>query len=174
MYEIHSPMAVEVSMSDIVSVLSSKSVATILDDGGTQCWTLDRTRAFHCDYVVVCRNRGDHPEGDEPHGTAFLVGKVNDVVPSTATPGRWKIQISEYALVDWPEAWGGNRNPVAYYKNTDYVDGHGDPRDFRSLDYQPVHPKPTGATGLTIAAAKAGLAESLNLPESAIEIIIRA
>jgi hypothetical protein len=94
-----------------------------------------------------------------------LVGKVKDVVPSTETPGRWLILISEYASVDFKDQWSG-RNPVAYWKDSDFPD-----IDFKALDYQPVEPaKPEG---LTIAAAKAGLAITFNVPETAIEITIR-
>lgn len=152
-------------MSDVVSVLTYKSIDTILATGGTQSWALDRNRAARCDYVVVCRNaKTRNPEGPEPHGSAFLVGKVKDVVPSTETEGRWLILISEYALVNEPDEWIG-RNPVAYWKDDDYK------IDFKSLEYKTVKPSPFG---LTIAEAKAGLAAGLNVPESSIEIIIRS
>jgi len=153
-------------MSDIISVLTFKSTESILATGGTQSWALDRNRAARCDYVVICRNaHSREAEGPELHGTAFLIGKVKDVIPSTETPGRWLILISEYAEVDYPNEWQG-RNPVAYWKDTDYED-----IDFKAQDYQPLT---NTAPGLTISEAKAGLAIGLNIPESAIEIIIRA
>lgn len=152
-------------MADIVSVLTYKSVDTILATGGTQSWALDRNRASRCDYVVLCRNAKTRaPEGPEPHGTAFLVGKIKDVVPSTETEGRWLILISEYALINEPDEWEG-RNPVAYWSDTDYN------INFKALSYLPLEPS---APGLTIAEAKAGLAIGLNVPESAVEIVIRA
>lgn len=163
-------------MSDVISVLTFKSVETILAVGGTQSWVLDRNRAARCDYVVICRNaKTREPEGPEEHGTAFMVGKVKDVVPSTETEGRWLIQISEYALVDWPDQWE-SRNPVAYYKDNEYryYKDDGDDYediDFKALDYQPLEKLPRG---LTIPEAKAGLALGLNVPESAIEIIVRS
>ena len=153
-------------MRDVISVLTFKSVETILAAGGTQSWALDRNRAARCDYVVICRNaKTRDPEGPEEHGPAFMVGKVKDVVPSTETEGRWLIQISEYALVDWPDEWEG-RNPVAYWKDDDYEDV-----DFKALNYQPLEKLPRG---LTIPEAKAGLALGLNVPESAIEIVVRS
>ncbi len=153
-------------MSDVISVLTFKSVETILTAGGTQSWALDRSRASRCDYVVICRNaQTRQPEGPEEHGTAFMVGKVKDVVPSTETEGRWLIQISEYALVDWPDQWQG-RNPVAYWKDSDYEDV-----DFKSLEYRPFETVPQV---LSIPEAKAALARGLNVPESAIEIVVRA
>jgi hypothetical protein len=152
-------------MSDIISVLTYKSADTILATGGTQSWALDRTRAARCDYVLMCRNANTRAtEGPEPHGTAFMVGKVKDVVPSTETQGRWLILISEYARIDVPDQWSG-RNPVAYWKDSDYKE-----IDFKALAFEPVI-KPS--IGLTISQAKAGLAAGLSVPESAIEIIVR-
>lgn len=153
-------------MSDVITVLTYKSVATILAAGGTQSWALDRSRAARCDYVVVCRNANTREaEGPEPHGTAFLIGKVKDVVPSTETQGRWLILISEYAVVDIPDQWSG-RNPVAYWKDSDYSE-----IDFKALGFEPLMKSPPG---LTIPEAKAALALGLKVPESAIEIIVRA
>lgn len=153
-------------MSDVIAVLTYKSVVTILDAGGTQSWALDRGRAARCDYVVICRNANTRAaEGPEPHGTAFLVGKVKDVVPSTDTQGRWLIQISEYAVVNVPDQWSG-RNPVAYWKDGDYPD-----IDFKALPFVPLRQAPRG---LTIAEAKAGLALGLNVAESSVEIVVRA
>lgn len=153
-------------MSDVVAVLTYKSIETILAAGGTQSWALDRGRAARCDYVVMCRNANTRDtEGPEAHGTAFLVGKVRDVVPSTETQGRWLILISEYAKVNFPDQWSG-RNPVGYWKDSDYPD-----IDFKALPFEPLR---KAASGLTIAQAKAGLALGLAVPESAIEIIVRA
>jgi hypothetical protein len=152
-------------MTNIVSVLTYKSVDTILAVGGTQSWVLDRNRAARCDYIVCCRNtKSRDPEGPEPHGTAFLVGKIKDVVPSTETEGRLLILISEYALIDRPNQWEG-RNPVAYWTGDDY-----EGIDFDGLDFRPLE---KSALKLTIAEAKAGLARGLNVPESAVEIVIR-
>jgi hypothetical protein len=162
-------------MSNVISVLTYKSVETIVRDGGSQSWALDRVRASRCDYVVACRNRRNpDAEGAEEHGTAFLVGKVKDVVPSD-TPGRWLILISEYAQVNWPDQWSG-RNPVAYWKDSNFKDPNGDFYDFKNLDFRPVEAFREDAEpkGLTISEAKVGLAISFGVPESAIEIIIRA
>ena len=154
-------------MSDVISVLTFKSIETILATGGTQSWALDRNRAARCDYVVICRNaKTRDSEGPEEHGTAFMVGKIKDVVPSTETEGRWLIQISEYALVEWPNEWEGHRNPVAYWNDNDY-----EGVDLKSLPYQPFEKLPQG---LTILEAKAGLSLGLNVPESAIEIVVRS
>lgn len=167
-------------MSDVISVLTSKSVETIVFDRGSQSWALDRNRASRCDYLVVCRNAHNKPEGPEEHGSAFLVGKISDVVASTETEGRFKILITEFAHVDWEDQWGERRNPVAYYKDSDYKNAKGVPYDFKRLeylkidDYAPERAIDMASLKLTIAEAKAGLAAGLNLLESAIEITIRA
>ena len=149
-------------MSDIISVLTFKSAETILKNGGTQSWVLDRKKAANCDYVVVCRNANSRTaEDDIPHGTAFLVGKIKDVVPSTEVDNRWLIKISEYALINEPDQWEG-RNPVGYWKSDDYE------IDFKNLDYVPLE------TGLTIQEAKLGLSVGLGVPVEAIEIVIRS
>jgi hypothetical protein len=155
----------------IISVLTFKSVETILETGGTQSWALQRSRARSCKYAVLCRNaKTRDAEGPESHGTAFMVGRIKDVVPSTDTPGRWLILFDEYALCDVSDQWEG-RNPVAYYGPKDYP-----MIDFSKLDFKPVPDamRPTiASTGLTIAAAKAGLAKHYSVPESSIDITIR-
>ena len=158
-------------MSDnVISVLTYKSVETILRTGGTQSWTLERTRARSCKYAVVCRNSHTREaQGPEPHGTAFIIGKIKDVVPSTETEGRWLILFSEYALVDFAEQWEG-RNPVAYWTTGEY-----DEIDFDKLTFQPMPTLPQLSDHpMTIADAKFGLSKSLGVPAEAIEIVIRA
>lgn len=166
-------------MSDVISVLTYKSVDTILADGGSQSWVLDRMRASRCDYLVCCRNAHNPAvDGSEDHGSAFLVGKIKDVVPSDEDDGRWKVLISAFALVDWPDQWSG-RNPVGYWKDSDYKDARGQFYDFKALDFRPIEAalpaaNATALIGLTIPEAKAGLAAMFKVPETAIEIIIRA
>lgn len=152
-------------MSDVICVLTYKSKETILEVGGTQSWRLDRTRAAACDYVVICRNQKSRgAEGPEPHGMAFMVGKIKDVVPSTEREDRWLITISEYAFTEVPDQWDG-RNPVGYWKESDFD------IDFKNLPYKPLKSSPLG---LTIAEAKAALSVGLNVPEAAIEIVVRS
>ncbi|MDQ0840317.1 hypothetical protein [Sphingomonas faeni] len=159
-------------MSDVISVFTSKSMETILADGGSQSWALDRSRAARCDYLVACRNAHGDAEGPEPHRQAFLVGKVADVVASTDTDGRFKIVISEFAEVSWEDGWEeGRRNPVAYYKDHDFTDDDGKPMDFKALPFKKLD---TAPRGLSLAEAKAGLAVTFGVPESAIEVTIRA
>jgi len=158
----------------VIQVLTFKSIQTILATGGTQSWTLDKGRAKACKYAVCCRNAHTrHPEDLVPHGTAFVVGLISDVVPSTETEGRWLILFSKYAMVEVDDRWEG-RNPVAYYTVDDY-EGE---IDFDALKWNPMPERTAQAApaikqSMTIAEAKAALAESFGVDPSAIEITIR-
>jgi len=163
-------------MSDnVLSVLTFKSLDSILEAGGTQSWTLSRERAMGCKYAVVCRN-AHHPEveGQEEHQSAFMVGKISDVVPSTETEGRWLILFSEYAICNVAEQFEG-RNPVRFWTTDDY---EGD-IDFGKLKFKPMPDSKSTVDekavkrGLTLAEAKAGLAITFGVDPSAIEITIR-
>lgn len=163
---------------NVLQVFTYKSVETILDTGGTQSWTLDRSRAKGCKYVVMCRNaRHPEAEGPEAHHSAFMVGKVSDVIQSTEDEDRWLVLISDYATINVGDQWEG-RNPVRFY-TADQYEGH---IDFGALKWMPVTPRTVqpappsplkSKTALTIAEAKAGLAETFGVDPSAIEITIR-
>ena len=60
------------------------------------------------------RHNGAWGCADQPHGTAFLVGRIADVVRSPENDSRWLIRIDAYARIALPEAWRGWRNPVRY------------------------------------------------------------
>ena len=161
-------------MSDnVLTVLTFKSIEHVLEVGGTQSWALDRARARACKYAVLCRNaRSAHVEGPEAHGSAFLVGRISDVVPSTDTEGRWLVLFSEYAHCAVDGQWEG-RNPIRFRTTAEFED-----LDFETLSFQPMpaiaqERLPDTRRGLTIAEAKAGLSLALGVPPSAIEITIR-
>lgn len=100
---------------EIPVVFTAKSVETLLAEGGTSAWRLDRNHARQCAYVVCTRNaKAEWVEGPEPHQSAFLVGKISDVVPAPDRPERYLIQFREYARVDIPNVWKGDRNPIRY------------------------------------------------------------
>jgi hypothetical protein len=179
-------------MSEQIAVLfTAKSVERILREGGTSAWRLDRSHARRCAYAVCTRNAGARwVEGKEEHRSAFLVGKIGDVVPCKPTPenheapdNRFLITFSEYALVDMPDVWAGGRNPVKY----ESAEALG--IDFSSLKWERM-PEPDNLTApspqaphpvtvrsmdrpLTMAEAKKGLALTFNVPTEAIEITIR-
>jgi hypothetical protein len=128
---------------------------------------------------VLTRNaHADRTEGPEPHHTAFMIGKIKDVVPA-ARDGRFLILFSEYALIDIPDAWDGGRNPVSY-RSLDHLG-----IDPSTLGWKPMPEYERGAvavpspaprpdvSGLTMAEAKRGLAVTFGVPPEAIEITIR-
>lgn len=160
-----------------IAVFTGKSLDHILQDGGSQSWVLDRNNARQCAYLVCCRSGVEWVEGHEPRGSAFLVGRIDDVVASTENPARWLVRIRDYATVAVPDVWRGWRNPVRY---TDLAELG---IDLEGLRFQPMPvpgnvprsaaPTRSAAQGLTIAEAKRGLAKSFGVSEDAIEITIR-
>lgn len=157
---------------NVLSVLTYKSRETMFSVGGSQSWVLDRDRALRCKYMVLCRNGRDaRAEDDIPHGTAFMVGRIKEVVPSTNHDGRWLVLFSSYAECSAEGQWQG-RNPVAYWTTDQYPD-----IDFAALDFKSMPPVggqgPQAASGLTLQEAKEGLAKTFGVPTSAIEITVR-
>ena len=168
----------EVLMSNVVSVLTQETAKAIIAAGGTEPWTLNPRRAVTSEFLVCCRKASKGLAGLEEVNTAFLVGRVKDVVPSEVSEGRWKITISEYAEVDWPDQWEAEKkNPVAYYFTNEYQDRHKRRVNFEKLEFTPVVDEkitPNATKKLmTVAEAKAGLAATFGVDESAIEITIR-
>jgi len=163
-----------------VFVFTGKSVERILQEGGTSSWRLDRNHARQCVYVVCTQNsqaEGEWADGKEEHGFAFLIGKVKDVVPSPFMEGRYLIRFHEYARVNVPDAWKGDRNPVKY----EPIEKLG--IDLSTLKWEPM-PEPTtppappvlsdaDTSPLTMTEAKKGLALTFGVSPEAIEIIIR-
>ena len=169
---------------EAIVVFTAKSVERILREGGTSSWRLDRNHARKCDFAVCTRNaNADWVEGSEIHHSAFLVGKVRDVV-QTPDPDyddrddRFLVQFSEYARVEISDVWKGDRNPVKYATLEDLG------IDPTVLDWKPM-PEPseipgpaqplpsTGTAPLTMAEAKKGLALTFGVSPEAIEITIR-
>jgi len=167
--------------NEVAVVFTAKSVDRILREGGTSSWRLDRNHARQCGFAVCTRNAyADWVEGPEAHRSAFLVGKVHEVVPAPDHEGRYLIQFSEYAEVNIPNVWKGDRNPVKYAP----LEQIGiDPSTLKwtpmpSRVEQPARnvpsATPSNAVGaLSLADAKKGLAITFGVPPEAIEITIR-
>ena len=165
-------------------VLTARGPQRLLDEHGTQAWRLNRENAQRLAFCVCVQNRhnGHWGGADQEHHHAFMVGRISAVVPSPESrAGRYLVGFSEYARIDYPNAWPGLRNPVRYGTLEDF--GIDDPD---ALEWHPMPPRKPAPRGsepgdedqdgfgpLTIAEAKAGLALGLGVPESAIEITIR-
>ena len=182
---------------EVVVLFTAKSTDQIIAEGGTSAWRLDRNRARLCEFAVCSRNahagwgtpnKAGWIEGTEPHHTAFLIGKIRDVVPCEPTSDnaksseqRYLIQFSEYATVDIPNVWRGDRNPVKYM-SLDELRIDPSTLDWKIMMRPITAKKPVGdtvpvdklvVTPLTMAEAKKGLALTFNVPPEAIEITIR-
>jgi hypothetical protein len=179
---------------EIAVVFTARRLERILAEGGTSAWRLDPNRTRRCEFVVCTRNarshfdQGNWGNGPEDHHAAFVIGKIQKVVPSTAPPennesakNRYLIQFSEFARVNIPNVWSGDRNPVKYMSPDDMG------IDFSKLKWEAM-PEQTAAPApvaeslpaslasigpLTMAEAKKGLALTFNVPPEAIEITIR-
>ena len=165
-----------------IAVFTANSRDDILQVGGSASWVVAEKQARRRQYLVCIRNvRAVDFHDHEPHGTAFLVGKISGLKPhgfDKKGMQRWIIQISEYAFVDYPEKWGQWRNPVKY---TTLEELGIDPK---TLKFKPM-PQPTTiltapassevakARPLTITEAKLGLSLQFGIPPEAIEILIK-
>jgi hypothetical protein len=167
---------------DVVMVLTSKSFDTMVAEGGSGDWRANEDQIRKCRWIVAARNRhSDWAQGDEAHGTAFLIGKIVGVKPSPDVPGRVVILFNQYADLNIPTAWDGQRNPVAYTTLNDLA------LDAAALDWKPfpnssqLQPSSSQnnpsaesvAPALVLERAKLMIAEALSIKPSNIEITIR-
>lgn len=158
-----------------IVVFTAQGPATILAVGGSGVWKLDPVRARKCTYVVCTQNAHNaeaYADATEPHGSAFLVGKISRIAPDG---DRWRIDFSEYALVNQPEVWGGHRNPV-HYTDLDTIGVQLDGVDWLPASQTEVVASASEVAApqaLTIQEAKAGLAQTYGVDAGAIEIVIR-
>ena len=182
-------------MPEVLTVLTFKSAAHIIGDGGTESWKISPGRAGRCAYVVCVRHQqGPYKaEGDEPHKHAFLVGKVSGVAPSRETTDRFRVEMSDYAIIDGPKVPLDSASPTQYFPSLSSAG-----IDEAALQWNPISDAPyQGANQLPKNAhmaedslrdgrdgedivpisvfmqAKKLVADSLHVPLSAVEIIVR-
>jgi hypothetical protein len=177
-----------------IIVFTARSPERIIREGGSQAWVLNAARAKQCKWLVCTQNRHhrDHEFSDatQEHGAAFLVGKVSGVarVAQKSADGkhRWLVTISDYALVNVPEFWDQDRNPVRYLLSSDIKRRGINPGilKFEPIRSSPLTTKvvssspvrgvlPRGVPPLTIAEAREGLAATFGVNPDAVEITIR-
>ena len=164
--------------NDVLALFTTKSAQACLDIGGTQSWALNRENAKKCRYAVLCRNPDADWGGKELHRTAFMIGRLSPVVPSTETPGRWMLTFDEYALIDKPEVWKDWRNPVRYTTFAKLG------ISLAEIKFKPMPRKAKGSeatslsktetpTRIDISTAKRWVAAYYNVSPEAVEITIR-
>ena len=124
-----------------IHVFTHRSVEFLIKLGGSTSWVLDPIRAQNCEYIVCSRNNNSGlAESDGiDHKSAFLIGRVSNVVPSLNIPrddNRFMIEFSEYALITIDNFWQGRRNPIVYLDTWNLITD--DILDFSSLKWQKV------------------------------------
>jgi hypothetical protein len=183
------------SNEDSVIVFTARSPERIVREGGSKSWVLNPVRARQCKWLICTQNQHnpDHSFSDatEPHGTAFLLGKISGIKPSLEDDGagRWLIAISGFARINYPNLWQGRRNPVGYARLADLginLEGV----KFKGINLEGVKFKSLFEIGdestrsqpqsrsvdssSAIREAKKALAAALGVKPEAIEITIRA
>lgn len=178
-------------MDQCVAVFTARSLQRILREGGSQAWVLDPNRVRATSFLVCVQNQNnpdrDFSDASEPHGRAFIVGSISDVVPALDDEeGRWRICISDYAVCHVADAWKRWRNPVKYTTLEELG------IDLASLNFQPfpevemrkessvVESMPIlskhadeAPAPMSFATAKVGVAAFYGVAPEAVEIIIR-
>ncbi len=164
--------------TDTVVVLTSKSINTMIKEGGSGNWNANENRIRRCRWLVAVRNRhSSWSEGTEDHSAAFLIAKITGVKPSPTEAGRLVITFDQYAVIERANAWPGNRNPIAYIQlSTLGID----PGKLKWVDFPPQHQgtATTEAAGAVSPAAvfeqaKMMIAAALSVQPDAIQIKIR-
>ncbi len=166
------------AIDKVLVVFTYRTIQQILEEGGSQAWSLKPANARKCDYLVCTRNRYQPNAGPESHHSAFLVGKISGVEVSPERSDRWIVRISEYAEVSVPEVWPGARNPVWYVESLETLGIQPD-----ELEWKPM-PEPTststsptgpdeGGDDVSIDDLKAAVAAAHGVPVESIEIVIR-
>jgi hypothetical protein len=145
--------------------------------------SLTPTNAKQCEFLVCTRNafnREPPSEGNEPHASAFRIGRISGVIPAPEDPtsGRFMVQFEAYAELAIPNAWQAWRNPVRYSTleeigvDLDKLIWKRRSAEMRAASATvPRAPEPT--MRLTITEAKKGLAATYGVAPEAIEITIR-
>jgi len=185
------------SSNQAAVVFTSKPIEQICSDGGTQGSRMHQSHFDTLDDVICARNRrGDGIKGPEKHGSAFLIGKVGDIVPSTGRddPGkpRFLIRMTEAAIIrDKPGFWQWGRWPT-HYDNFDALSIDPADYEFRTLadlcaevrktsgifaphEGTPPPPSDSGRRRWkqSIEEAKSSLAAELGVEVAAVEIVVR-
>jgi len=149
-------------MNQAIQTFTQNSFEDIVSQAGDYSWSLDQNRAKNYKFLVCCSSVGAN------RGSGFLVGKISGVefhIFDEKGKNRFIIQISEVAVIDIPDLWPGNQNPVRYTSLEDLG------IDLSDLKFEKV--SATRSHSLTIAQAKAGLAENYGISQDNIEIIIK-
>jgi hypothetical protein len=162
-------------MTDVVMVFTSKSLETMKQEGGSGNWAAKKDRIKHAKWIVATRNqKSGWTQGTEGHGSAFLVGRVSGIKQAPAPESnRYVIVFDRYAELNLPNAWTGNRNPVAY---TDLATLGINPDELEWKDFESAAGGSEGASASTRAAvldhARILVANALSVCPDAVKITV--
>jgi hypothetical protein len=174
-------------------VYTHETIAEIAKEGGTQDWKMDAKHIGAFDYVIAARSRtasGD-PHDVRPVKSAFMIGKVADIVPATKVNGprhnddrRWLIRLSEVAQINIPNFWNFGRWPMrigtlaefgvdpadyAFRPLSDFLDG-----DAKAAGPDPdLAERARRSVSEIIAEHRTGIAREVGVAEDRIDITIR-
>jgi len=151
-------------MNQAIQTFTQNSFEDIASQAGDYSWSLDQNRAKNYKFLVCCSSVG------ASRGSGFLVGKISGVEfhkLDDKGKNRYIIQVSEVAVIDIPDLWPGNQNPIRYTSLEELG------IDLSGLKFEKVAATPSHSHSLTIAQAKAGLAENYGVSQDNIEIIIK-
>ena len=162
-------------MNDVLMVFTSKSLATMQQEGGSGNWAANKDRLRHAKWIVATRNeKSNWAEGPEAHGSAFMIGRVSGIKSAPAPEqNRFVVSFDKYAGLDIPNAWTGSRNPVTY---TDLATLGINPD---ALGWKEFHPHPSSDSGgspnepsLVIDRARSMIAEAFSISPDAVKITV--
>lgn len=153
--------------NDTVVVLTYKSVETMIEEGGCGYWRANAHSLTTCKYVVATRNsRRSEREGEEEHGTAFMVGEINGVLQDG---DRFVIQMKRFATLHKPQVWkAGGSNPVRYARLASLKI---DPKTL-AWETWPGEAADYADQPLTMEQAKTGLARTFGVRPDQIKITV--
>jgi hypothetical protein len=162
--------------NDTVMVLTSKSIETMLQEGGAGQWKANENSIRRCRWLVAVRNRhSDWSQGQEEHGAAFVVGRVTGIKPAPKGNGRVVITFDRYARVNIPNVWpADHRNPVAY---ASLADLNIDPealewREFGDVMAPAASATSQSPTATAIEEARMMIARAFSIQPSSVKISI--
>ena len=157
-------------MKNTVIVFTQKPLDRMIKEGGSGYWSANKNRVESCKYFIATRSK-QFPSND-PKGSAFLIAKISGIF--VRENKRLLIHFSEYAEINILGSWAGNRNPVAYTDIDLFCEKN--ELDISKLEWKKfpfdkakIEDK---VKALTIQEAKEGIAKTLNIDSSCIEIKI--
>lgn len=161
-------------MTDVVMVFTSKSLETMKHEGGSGNWAANKDRVKHARWIVATRNqKSGWTQGEEGHGNAFLIGRVSGIKQAPAPENtRYVILFDRYAELNVPDAWTGDRNPVAY---TDLATLGINPDELEWKDFDPAVPLAEGAVNTpatVIDHARMLVANAFSVSPDAVKITV--